>query len=115
MRPGGILGANRIVSEEGKMVAYAVVAIDEITNPDGYQEYRNGVLQTIEKYGGRFVVRGGETEFMEGDQRPSRIVVVEFPDMERAKSWYNSTEYAPLAALRQRNSRTGFFALVDGV
>lgn len=97
------------------MAAYAVVAIEEITNPEGYQEYRNRVLPTIQKYGGRFLVRGGNVQFTEGDYQPPRIVVIEFPDMERATSWYNSPEYSELAALRQRNSRMGFFALVDGV
>ena len=96
------------------MPAYAVVTIEEITNPEGYQEYRNRVLPTIEKHGGRFLVRGGNSDLMEGDQHPPRIVVIEFPDMGRAKGWYNSPEYQELAALRQRHSRTGFFVLIEG-
>jgi len=58
-------------------------------------------LPTIAKFGGRFLVRGGPHEILEGHWHPHRIVVIEFPDMAAIKAWYNSPEYAPLLAMRQ--------------
>jgi uncharacterized protein (DUF1330 family) len=85
------------------MAAYLIADI-EVTNPVGYDEYRRQVPATVEKYGGRFVVRGGASETLEGDWGPKRVVVLEFPTMDALKRWYNSAEYKPLIALRQKNA-----------
>jgi uncharacterized protein (DUF1330 family) len=94
------------------MAAYLIVDID-VKNPDGYDEYRRQVPATLAKYGGRFVVRGGVSETLEGDWAPKRVVVVEFPTMEALKRWYHSPEYTPLIALRQQHS-TGDVIAVEG-
>jgi uncharacterized protein (DUF1330 family) len=77
------------------MAAYLIVDID-VKNAAGYEEYRRQVPTTVAKYGGRFIVRGGTSETLEGDWSPKRVVVVEFPTMEALKRWYNSAEYRPL-------------------
>ena len=94
------------------MAAYVIATI-EVTDPDLYAEYRAQVLPTIERHGGRFLVRGGASEILEGSWRPSRVVVLEFPDSATARRWYRSEEYAPLAELRQRAS-VGHLLLVEG-
>jgi uncharacterized protein (DUF1330 family) len=95
------------------MAAY-VIATVEVTDPDAYAEYRARVLPTIERHGGRFLVRGGASEILEGSWQPSRVVVLEFPDAEAARRWYGSEDYAPLVELRQRAS-VGHLLLVEGV
>ena len=77
------------------MAAY-IIANVEVTDAATYERYRKDVPATIEKYGGRFLVRGGAVEALEGDFVPKRIVVLEFPSVERAKAWWNSPEYRPL-------------------
>ena len=95
------------------MAAYFIVEID-IHDPAGFEEYRKQVSATIERYGGRYLVRGGRHETIEGEWRPKRIVLLEFPSMEQAKRWYESDEYRPLKALRLRTAR-GHIVLVEGV
>ena len=90
------------------MAAY-IVANVEVTDPAAYEEYRKGVAATIAQYGGRFLVRGGATEVLEGSFRPKRIVILEFESVERAKAWWDSPEYRPLRDLRQRASRGDLF------
>ena len=94
------------------MTAYVIAEIG-ITDPAAYEEYRKQVPAVVAKYGGRFIVRGGKLESLEGGWSPKRIVVVEFPSMERALEWYRSAEYTPLARLRQKASR-GKVLVVDG-
>ena len=94
------------------MTAYVIGDI-EVTDPATYDEYRKQVLATIEKYGGRFAVRGGKVEALEGGWAPKRAVMVEFPSYEQALKWYRSPEYAPLIKLRQKASRGRLF-LVEG-
>ena len=92
------------------MAAYIIADVD-VTNPAGYDEYRRQVPATVEKYGGRFVVRGGALEGLEGSWSPKRIVVLEFPTMDALKRWYHSPEYKPLIALRQKASRGNVIAV----
>jgi uncharacterized protein (DUF1330 family) len=94
------------------MPAYVIAEVN-VTDPKLYDEYRRMVPATIEKYGGRFLVRGGTIESKEGGWMPPRLVVVEFPSMERARAWYHSDEYAPALALRKRASQ-GKLILVEG-
>ena len=95
------------------MAAYLIGEID-VTDPATYDDYRKQVAGTLARYGGRFAVRGGKVESLEGGWSPKRIVVLEFPSIEQAQTWYRSPEYAPLIALRQRASR-GKLILVEGV
>jgi uncharacterized protein (DUF1330 family) len=94
------------------MTAYVIAEI-EVTDQGIYDEYRKQVPATLEKYGGRFVVRGGKTEALEGGWSPKRLIVLEFASMEQATKWYRSPEYAPLITLRQRGAR-GKLVAVEG-
>jgi uncharacterized protein (DUF1330 family) len=95
------------------MPAYFIVD-NEVTDPAGFEEYRTQVPSTVEKYGGRFLVRGGQIQALEGDWKPRRIVVTEFPSIEQARRWYDSEEYRALKAVRARSAR-GSVVLVEGV
>ncbi len=95
------------------MAAYVIAEI-EITDPVAYEEYRRRVNEINAKFGGRFIVRGGRIETMEGDWSPKRLAIVEFPSMEQALKWYKSDDLAPLIALRQRAARSKFI-IVEGV
>jgi uncharacterized protein (DUF1330 family) len=94
------------------MSAYVIVDID-VHNAPGLEEYRKQVPATIAKYGGRFVVRGGKFETLEGRWQPKRLVVLEFPSFEQAKRWYDSEEYRPLKAMRFK-AATSNLIIVDG-
>jgi uncharacterized protein (DUF1330 family) len=94
------------------MAAY-IIADVEVTDPETYAEYRKVVPPTLEQYGGRFVVRGGAPETLEGDWQPGRVVVLEFDDVAAAKRWYDSPEYSEIKAIRQRASR-GTLIVVEG-
>jgi uncharacterized protein (DUF1330 family) len=93
--------------------AYVIANID-ITDPVRYEDYRNIVLPTITAYGGRFLARGGKVDTLEGPWRPNRVVIVEFPSVERAKAWWSSPEYAEARALRQATSN-GSLIVIEGV
>lgn len=94
------------------MTAYVFGEI-EVTDPATYEEYRKQVLPVVTQYGGKFIVRGGKIEALEGGWAPKRFVALEFPSLEQARKWYHSPEYAPLIALRQKASR-GKLILVEG-
>jgi uncharacterized protein (DUF1330 family) len=94
------------------MSAYVIGEI-EVVDPAAYEEYRKQVLAVVTRYGGRFLVRGGEVDPKEGGWTPKRIVVLEFPSMAQARKWYDSPEYAPLIKLRQKASK-GKLILVEG-
>ena len=87
------------------MPAY-VIADVEVLDTIGYEEYRQKVPATITAYGGRYLARGGATEVLEGSWSPKRCVILEFPDMERFRAWWDSPEYVPLRRLRERTTRS---------
>ena len=95
------------------MAAY-VIADVTVTDPAAMDEYRKQVPATIAKYGGRFVVRGGAHQIREGDWKPNRLVVIEFPTLDAARRWYDSEEYREPKALRIKAGRTNL-VLVEGV
>jgi uncharacterized protein (DUF1330 family) len=95
------------------MPAYFIVDVD-VHDPNAYARYRPIATETVARYGGRFLVRGGAVETMEGGWAPQRIVVLEFPTVEQAKAWYHSDEYAEGLRLRHAAS-TGRMILVEGV
>lgn len=92
------------------MPAYIIGSIT-VTDPVGYEEYRAKVPAVIAAHGGRYVVRGGQMEVIEGDWPTSRTVVLEFPDMQRIKAFYESPEYAPLLAIRKRTAVSKLIAV----
>ena len=91
-----------------------VIAIVDVTNAQGYQEYSKQVPATIAKYGGRYLVRGGKTEVREGEWPATRTVILEFPSLARALEWYDSPEYKPLRPIRHANSQSRI-AFFEGV
>ena len=93
--------------------AYIIVEI-EILDPVGYEEYKKLAGATVEKYGGKYVVRGGKTEVLEGDWQPKRVVVLEFESSQRAKEWLNCEEYREPRKMRHRTARTNMI-LVEGL
>jgi uncharacterized protein (DUF1330 family) len=95
-------------------VSAYVIALVDIKDPVRYESYRQMVLPTITAYGGRFVARGGRTEVLEGDWSPGRVVILEFPSLERAKSWWSSPEYSEAKAIRQATSE-GTLIAIEGV
>ena len=94
------------------MPAYVVAEV-KITNPEGYKEYSAQVPATIEKYGGRFLVRGGKSQALEGDWPEVRRVIIEFPSVDAARKWFDSPEYEKPKALRKANSE-GRLLLMEG-
>ena len=95
------------------MAAYVIVEI-EIIDPVRYEEYRKLAGPTVLEYGGKFIVRGGRAETLEGTWSPPRVVVLEFPTPERAKEWWASERYRPAKELWHRTARTEMI-LVEGV
>lgn len=95
------------------MPAYVIVEIDVI-DPVGYEEYKKLASATVEKYGGKYIVRGGQTEVLEGNWEPKRIVVLQFGSAERAKAWLNCEEYREPRKMRHRTARTNMI-LVEGM
>jgi uncharacterized protein (DUF1330 family) len=95
------------------MAAYVIVEI-EVTDPIGYEEYKKQAAATVHKYGGKYIVRGGKTEVLEGNWKPKRIVILEFPTMERAKEWLNCEEYREPRKLRHATSKTNML-VIEGV
>jgi uncharacterized protein (DUF1330 family) len=82
------------------MPAYVVVNIT-IHDPARYEEYKRLAAPTVSAYDGRYVARGGRVDVREGGWTPARLVLLEFPSLERARAWWESPEYAPAKALRQ--------------
>jgi uncharacterized protein (DUF1330 family) len=92
------------------MAAYLIADVD-VTDVAMYEEYKREVPATEERYGGRYLGRGGATKVLEGDWEPHRLVIIEFPDMTSLLGWYNSPEYQRLKAIRERCARTRIIAL----
>jgi uncharacterized protein (DUF1330 family) len=93
--------------------AYVIANVD-VRDPEAYEEYRDLVPATIAEHGGRYLARGGETEVVEGDWEPKRLVIVEFPSLEAARGWVDSETYGPVRAIRHRTADTQL-VIVDGV
>jgi uncharacterized protein (DUF1330 family) len=92
------------------MSAYFIVDV-EIHDMPGMEEYRQQVPGTMAKYGGRYIIRGGKFETLEGTWQPKRLSLVEFPNFEQAKRWYDSEEYRPFKAMRLRAAKTNVVLL----
>jgi uncharacterized protein (DUF1330 family) len=90
-----------------------LIANLEVTDPAGFEQYRQKVTPLIEKFGGRYLVRGGELDKKEGSLALKRLVVLEFPSLDAARRFYDSPEYAPLIKIRQASTKSDL-VLVDG-
>jgi len=90
-----------------------VIADVEITDPDGFETYRDRVPESLARHGVEYVAFGGTTEVLEGDWNPSRLVILRFEDVEHARAWYASEDYQELIRLRQATSRTNML-IVEG-
>lgn len=95
------------------MSAYVIVDI-QVTDPVGYEEYKKLAPAVVKLYGGRYLARGGSAEALEGDWKVNRLVILEFDNVDRAKAWLESPEYAPARELRHRYARTNM-VVVEGV
>ena len=95
------------------MPAYVIASVTEAHDDEALAEYRRRNTAAVEAHGGRFVVRGGAMEVLEGDWAPLRVVVMEFDDVAAAKRWYESDEYQEAIPIRQGASTTGII-VVEG-
>jgi len=95
------------------MAVYFIVDV-KVEDPTIYEEYRKLVNSTLERYGGKFLARGGATETIEGDWQPQRLVVLEFENTEHFRRWYDSPEYREAREIRWKAS-TARAVLVQGV
>lgn len=95
------------------MPAYILVEV-AIHDEELYESYKKLTPGTLAAYGGKFIVRGGEKESLEGDWMPQRIVILEFPDMEKAKAWWSSAEYTEAKSIRYKAANSHML-LLDGI
>jgi len=95
------------------MAAYIVLNID-VTDPTRYPDYVKAAGPTVEQFGGRYLVRGGRAEGLEGSADPKRVVILEFPTYERARAWWDSDEYREPKLIRQSAARCDTL-IVEGV
>jgi uncharacterized protein (DUF1330 family) len=95
------------------MKTYIIVDV-KITDPTRYEDYKKLTPGSLVPFDGKFVVRGGQAETLEGTWKPGRVVVLEFPSAQKARAWWASEGYAPAKALRQSASVTQMI-LVEGV
>ncbi len=91
------------------MSAYIIVDIN-VKNQEEYEKYKKLTPATLAAHNGKFIVRGGNTEILEGDWNPGRLVILEFPTMEQAKKWWSSEEYEPAKKIRQSCADTNMVA-----
>ncbi len=95
------------------MSAFLVVDT-KIKNPEAYEEYKKLARPIAEKFGGVYRVRGGQLDVRETDLwSPTRIVIIEFPDVESARAFADSEEYAPVKPIRQNNAECTLFIVGD--
>ena len=95
------------------MAAYLIVDAVKIHNSEKYAEYISKVPETIEKFGGKYLARGGSIKVVSGDWQPSRLIIVEFASIDLLKSWLNSPEYKLVAPLREQAADTNAI-MVEG-
>ena len=95
------------------MKAYIIIDVT-IHKPTRYEDYKKLTPGSLVPFDGKFLVRGGSSETMEGDWEPGRIVILEFPSKEKAQAWWSSEGYEPAKAIRQSASHTKMI-LVEGI
>jgi uncharacterized protein (DUF1330 family) len=92
------------------MTAYVINDM-EVTDPVVFEHYRRLSPPTVTLYGGRFLARGGAMQTLEGGWAPKRLVILEFPSVERARAWLDSPEYFSARSLRQASSRSNIIVI----
>src|SRR5258708_32593264 len=110
---GGGGGGDRVARVGGGNMAAYVSAEDEITDPVAYERYRPLAAASIARHGGKYIVRGGATEALEG-AAPNRVVVLEFASLAAARTFYTSPDYSEALEIRKAASRSRVF-LVEGM
>ena len=95
------------------MAGYVIVN-DEISDEAGFAEFRQKVGATVAAHGGRYLVRGGATEVVDGDWSPDRLVVIEFDSVDQAKAWLNSDDYLAIKDLRVKSASASVI-IAEGV
>lgn len=95
------------------MPAYVIVETD-IHDAAGYEEYKKLAAPTVALYGGKYLARGGKLEVFEGEWQPTRLVLLEFPSLARAREWFHCPEYAPIKGIRHRTAKTKM-VVVEGL
>src|SRR3972149_5321574 len=101
------------VKGEANMPAYVVVDIN-VLDPAGYEDYKRLAPPSIDANGGKCLARGGQIEVLEGDWAPSRLVILQFDNLEQARKWLNSSEYSAARELRHRTATTNM-VVIEGV
>lgn len=96
------------------MPVYMIVETKEVRDKQKYDEYIRKVPQTIDKFGGRYLVRGGQVKVVSGDWNPARLIIVEFKSIDKFNAWWNSSEYRAIALLREQSVRTNA-VVVEGI
>jgi uncharacterized protein (DUF1330 family) len=96
------------------MAAFVIVDVLATSDEKNMEQYRAGVVATVQKHGGRYVAIGGPFQVKEGSWRPTFPVIIEFPNLDAANRWYDSPEYQPLKALRHAGSR-GNMVFIEGL
>jgi uncharacterized protein (DUF1330 family) len=93
--------------------AYVIVRA-KVTDPEAYEEYKQHSGPAVARYGGHFLARGGLLETLEGGEESGRVVLIEFPDLDTARRWYNSPEYQQAISIR-KDAAKAQFVLLEGV
>jgi uncharacterized protein (DUF1330 family) len=94
------------------MPAYIIARV-QVTDWERYRKYTNATPAAIQRFGGRFVVRGGKTITLEGPQETGRVVIIEVPNIDQAQAFYHSEEYSRAKKLRE-GAATGQFLAIEG-
>ena len=95
------------------MAAYVIANVD-VKDPAAYEPYREPAAASVKKFGGKYIVRGGKHEVLEGKWTPARLVVLEFPSMDHVKRWYESEEYRKVKPIRLKHAVSDL-VLVEGL
>ncbi len=96
------------------MAVYMIIEAKEVMNKAGYGEYIKKVPQIIEKFGGKYLARGGNIKVVSGDWKPARVIIVEFESMEKFDAWWNSPQYRAIASLREQSAKTNAI-VIEGI
>jgi len=95
------------------MTTYVIADI-EVTDPEGFEEYKKLAGPAVEQYGGKYIARGGRVETLEGDWAPTRLVLLQFDNGEQAQRWWTSPEYEKAKAVRQKTANARLI-MVEGL
>lgn len=104
--------AESTTSSEAPMAYY--IAEFDVTDPIGLKPYAEQAEATFKPFGGRYIARRGQVESLEGEPPRSRVIIIAFDNMERARAWYHSPEYSKIRPIRQRSGQTKAY-IVEGL